>query len=138
MAENKTIETAASVEEFIASVPDDLKQKDCKEILKIFSDATGFEARMWGPAIIGFGRYHYKYESGREGDAPLAAFSPRKDAVVLYLSSVFDKRDELLQKFGKHKAGKGCIYLKRLSDVNVEVLKEMINASIRHTKSQYA
>ena len=92
---------------------------------------------MWGPSIVGFGSYHYKYESGHEGDAPLVAFSPRAAAISLYLSGNFDKREELLQKFGKHKAEKGCIYIKKLSDVNIEVLKEMISNHIKHIHLLY-
>ena len=91
---------------------------------------------MWGPSIVGFGSYHYKYESGHEGDAPLVAFSPRKDAITLYLAN-FDRRDELLQQFGKHKTGKGCIYVKKLVDVNVDILQEMIDLSVKHMKSLY-
>ena len=89
---------------------------------------------MWGPTIIGFGNYHYKYESGHEGDAPLAGFSPRKDAIVLYFAPTFNRREELLQKFGKYKAGKSCIYIKKLADVDMEILKKMIVGSIKTHK----
>jgi hypothetical protein len=137
MATNKTTENLDSVARFIASVQDDTKRNDSLQLVKIFNEESGFEAKMWGSAIIGFGSYHYKYESGREGDAPLAAFSPRKDALVLYLESVFDNREGLLQKFGQHKTGKACIYIKKLADVNIGVLKELIAASIRHTQAKY-
>ncbi|SMO76194.1 protein of unknown function (DU1801) [Solitalea koreensis] len=92
---------------------------------------------MWGSSIVGFGNYHYKYNSGHEGDAPLIGFSPRKDALTLYLSPIFEKKVELLQQLGKHKTGKGCIYLKNLEDINIEVLKEMITSSVNHIKSHY-
>ncbi|GAB3955232.1 hypothetical protein GCM10028805_42200 [Spirosoma harenae] len=98
---------------------------------------TGFEPKMWGPAIIGFGSYHYKYDSGREGDAPLVGFSPRANAITLYLASSFAERDELVQKLGKHKTGKGCIYLKKLSDVDEDVLNQMIAKSVSYMKSLY-
>ena len=98
---------------------------------------SGFDAKMWGPAIVGFGSYHYKYESGREGDAPLVAFSPRKAEISLYLSSSFDKRDELLAKLGKHKSAKACVYIKKLEDVDVKVLEKMVELSVKHVKKTH-
>lgn len=91
---------------------------------------------MWGPSIIGFGSYHYKYESGYEGDAPITAFSPRANAISLYLP-VFEGREQLLEQFGKHKTGKGCVYIKKLDDVDTEILKKMITASVKHTTAKY-
>lgn len=136
MKKNKTTETDNSVTDFIHSVADMTKQKDSLQLVKIFRAVTGLEAKMWGPGIIGFGTYHYIYESGREGDAPLVCFSPRKQAIVLYLSVKFERREELLQKFGKHTTGKGCIYIKKLEDINMEILKEMIALSVAYTKSK--
>lgn len=137
MAKNKTTETESSVSDFINTVADEAKRKDILELLKITEEITGFQPKMWGPAIIGFGSYHYKYDSGHEGDAPLVGFSPRKEAVSLYLSSSFDNKEELLAKFGKHKAGKGCIYIKKLTDIDVEVLKVMISLSVDSLQKLY-
>jgi hypothetical protein len=130
MAKAKTIENEGSVPAFLSGIPDAARQKDAFAIMEIFQSQSGFPARMWGPAIVGFGSYHYKYESGHEGDAPLVAFSPRKNAFVLYLSSVFDRREELLEKFGKHKRSKACIYFNKLSDIDESVFREMITQSM--------
>nr|WP_278011971.1 DUF1801 domain-containing protein [Flavobacterium gyeonganense] len=137
MGKNKTTETERSVIDFINTAPDEAKRKDALELLKIMQEVTGFEPKMWGSGIIGFGNYHYKYESGHEGEAPLTGFSPRKDAVSLYLSSSFENKEELLSKFGKHKAGKGCIYIKKLTDINAEILKQMISLSVDYLKKSY-
>lgn len=135
-AKAKTTETKASVTAFIKKA-DKAKQDDSLELLKIFEKASGFEPRMWGPSIIGYGSYHFKYESGREGDAPLCGFSPRKQEFSLYLSAGFKEREDLLKKFGKHKLAKACIYIKKLEDIDVAVLKKMISLSVKHTKSIY-
>lgn len=137
MATNKTTQNESSVTGFINTVADEQKRKDCFSLIEIYKAATKLEPKMWGPAIVGFGSYHYKYESGREGDAPMAAFSPRKNAIVLYLSTTFDKRDELLQQLGKHTTSKACIYVKKLEDIKESILKKMITASIKDTKSKY-
>ncbi|MBZ4043796.1 DUF1801 domain-containing protein [Flavobacterium hibisci] len=137
MAKIKTTETDGNVIDFINTVAEDPKKNDAFELLKIMQEVTGFEPKMWGPGIIGFGNYHYKYESGHEGEAPLAAFSPRKDAISLYLSSSFENKEELLSEFGKHKAGKGCIYIKKLSDINTAILKQMISLSVDYLKKIY-
>ena len=137
MAQNKTTENDLSVPDFLNTIPDENKRADCFNLSDILSLTTGFEAKMWGNAIVGFGSYHYKYESGREGDAPLVGFSPRKDAIALYLSSQFKDREELLAKFGKHKTAKACIYLKKMSDIDVSVLKEMTINSVERIKSLY-
>lgn len=136
-ANNKTIETNDSVAAFVKKITDPDRRKDCQAIIDIMEKQSGFPAKMWGSAIIGFGTYHYVYESGREGDAPLVGFSPRKTEFALYLSSEFDKRDELLKQFGKHKTAKACVYVKKLEDVKVDVLKKMISNSIKHTKAKY-
>ena len=137
MATNQTTQNENSVTAFINKVADETKRKDCFAIIEIYKTATKLEPKMWGPAIVGFGSYHYVYESGREGDAPLVAFSSRKNAIVLYLSSKFDKREELLEQFGKYTTSKACIYIKKLEDVKESILKKMIVASMKHTKSIY-
>jgi len=131
MAKNKTTETSKSVTDFIDAVADETKRDDSFRIIEIMKRATGFEPKMWGPTIVGFGTCHYKYASGHEGDMPLVGFSPRKPAIVLYLASNFEKKEQLLKKFGKHKTGKGCIYIKKLEDVNIDIFKEMITASLK-------
>ena len=137
MAKNKTTETLKSVDEFINGIKDEGKRKDSFQIIKLFQKQTGFKPKMWGPSIIGFGSCHYKYESGREGDMPLAAFSPRGTAIVFYLSVEAETRVELLKKLGKHKTNKGCIYVKKLDDINIDVLKEMVSDSVKHKQSLY-
>lgn len=138
MAKNKTTETENNVEDFISAfVDDENKRKDSFELIKIMQEVTGFEPKMWGPSIIGFGSYHYKYASGHEGDAPLTAFSPRKAAISLYVYSPSDEKEELLSKLGKHKASKGCLYVKKLADIDAEILKKMISLSIENTKKLY-
>lgn len=133
----KTVETANSVTSFIKSVPDEAKQQDSFHIIDIFKEQSGFEPKMWGPAIVGFGSYHYKYESGREGDAPLCGFSPRKAAISLYLSLGADEKETLLKKFGKYTMAKSCIYIKKLDDISIPVLKKMITISVKRLKSRY-
>ncbi len=137
MAKNKTTETQNSVIDFINTVEDLTKRNDSFELVKLMQEQTGYEPKMWGPAIIGFGSYHYKYASGHEGDAPLVGFSPRKDAVSLYLCSSFESKEELLSKFGKHKAGKGCIYIKKIADIDIEILKKMILYSVENLNKLY-
>lgn len=135
----KTKQTAASVEDFInefAATPQ--KKQDGFELLKIMADHTGYTAKMWGPSMIGFGLYHYKSERSRqEGDWPLVGFSPRKAAISLYVYSAAPGQEELLKQLGKFTMGKGCIYVKKLSDINVEVLKEMISGTIDFLEAKY-
>ena len=133
----KTTENADSVLDFIKKIPDEQRQKDALAIVDIMQKQSGFEPKMWGPAIIGFGSYHYKYASGHEGDAPLIGFSPRKTEFALYLSSRFDKREELLQQFGKHKTAKACIYIKKIEDIDVDILKKMVKNSLTYYKTKY-
>ncbi|REJ79016.1 MAG: DUF1801 domain-containing protein [Acidobacteria bacterium] len=137
MAELKTKPNDASVEEFINGISDETKQEDSRILVKIFSEITGDEPKMWGPSIIGFGTYHYKYASGREGDWMRTGFSPRKQSLTLYIMDGFDKYDELLSQLGKHKTGKSCLYVNRLSDVDGEVLRELIEASVEHFNNKY-
>ena len=126
MAEMKTKVNEASVEGFLSQVEDEQKRKDCFEIIKIMKQVTKEEPKMWGPAIIGFGSYHYKYESGREGDMPQIAFSPRKQNLTLYVGLGNKSENPLLQKLGKYTTGKGCLYIKKLADVDRDVLQELI------------
>lgn len=135
--EPKTKPTEVSVEEFIEKIQQPQKKEDAYALLKLFSEESGEEAKMWGPSIIGFGKYHYRYASGHEGDAPLAAFSPRKTALTLYLMLPEEKREELLAKLGKHKTGKGCVYVNKLSDIDTAVLKEMIREDIAYATRLY-
>lgn len=137
MAKNKTTETDSSVTDFINTVEDEAKRNDGFELLKIMQQASGFEAKMWGPSIIGFGSYHYKYESGHEGDAPLAGYSPRKAAISLYFYLTDEDREKLLPKFGKFKPAKGCIYVKKLADIDLEILKKMIVLSVENLNKLY-
>lgn len=136
MAKNKTTATEIDVTGFIQNVENEIKRKDSFQLVETFKAITGFEAKMWGPTIIGFGSYHYVYDSGHSGDAPLAGFSPRKDSIVLYFSN-FEKREALLEKLGKHKSGKACVYVKKLEDIDLKVLEEMIRESIKDIASQY-
>ncbi len=137
MAKIKTTETSKSVTDFINSVGNEIKRKDSFQIIEIMQKQTGFEPKMWGPSIIGFGNYHYKYDSGHEGDMPLAGFSPRSTAIVFYIAENFENRNELLQSLGKHKTGKVCVYIKRLDDINIPVLKKLISNSVKHIQSRY-
>jgi len=137
MAKNKTTETTGSVTEFIDKVTDTTKRNDCYTIIELMQQLSGLPPKMWGPAIVGFGTCHYIYESGREGDMPMIAFSPRTTAIVLYLSKNFENRETLLTQLGKHKTGKGCIYIKKLTDVDMEILKQMITNALKHARKTY-
>jgi len=132
MAKNKTVETQASVAGFLATIADGKKRKDCSAIIDLITKHTRLEAKMWGTSIVGFGSYNYKYESGREGSAPLAGLAARANAITLYLSANFNQREELLSKFGKHKTGKGCIYIQNLEDIDTAILVKMVKRSIEH------
>jgi hypothetical protein len=137
MATQKTTETKASVSDFINQINDKAKCNDAFRLVDIFQNQTNLEPKMWGPSIIGFGSYHYKYASGHEGNAPLVSFSPRATAISLYLHLPSEQREDLIQKLGKTKAGKGCIYVKKLSDINLEVLNELIEISLKSIKKLY-
>lgn len=126
MAENKTLATKASVGAFVDKIADPAKRADAKALVKLMQKATGEKPAMWGPSIIGFGSYHYVYESGREGDMPLVGFSPRKAATVLYVRAGTPGTEALLAKLGKHTAGKGCVYVKKLADVDEAVLEKLV------------
>src|SRR5712691_4016858 len=130
MAENKTKPTKSSVAAFIDELADETRRADAKALVKLMQSATGEKPKMWGPSIIGFGSYHYTYDSGREGDMPLAGFSPRKAATVLYIVTGFSDSGTLLAKLGKYTTGKACIYVKRLADVDRKALEEMVFQSV--------
>ena len=130
MAENKTKPTKVSVDSYIAGIQDQLQREDAKTLVKIMEIVSGEKAKMWGTAIVGFGAYHYVYESGREGDAPLIGFSARKAANVLYGAIGFPGADALLKKLGRHTTGKGCLYIKSLAEINAAVLKAMLSKSV--------
>jgi len=136
MAKNKTTETKNSVTEYLNKISDEKKRKDSAEIIKVFKKVSGLEPKMWGPGIVGFGSYHYKYDSGHEGDAPLVALASRASAITLYLPANFDKREELLLKFGKHKTGKGCIYVQKLEDIDTGILSKMVKNAIEYKKKE--
>ncbi|QBZ97577.1 DUF1801 domain-containing protein [Flavobacterium sangjuense] len=136
MAKIKTTVTEVNVTEFIQKVANEVKRKDSFQLVEIFKAITGCDPKMWGPTIIGFGNYHYKYESGHEGDMPVAAFSPRKEAIVLYFAE-FENRAQLLEKLGRNKSGKACVYVKKLEDINLSVLEELTRASINYTRLKY-
>ena len=134
MAEAKTKPTNQSVEEFLNRISDPERRADCFAVAKMMEEITGEKPKMWGPSIVGFGSYHYKYASGREGDWPPAAFSPRKRDLTLYLMPGFEKRGELMEKLGKHSTGKSCLYIKRLSDIHLATLKKLIKISVKDLK----
>ena|ERR1035441_7222291 len=137
MADNKTKPTKVSVAAFIDALTDQTSRADAKALVKLMQSATGEKPKMWGPSIIGFGSYHYTYESGREGDAPLIGFSPRKAATVLYGATGCGDSDALLAKLGKHSTGKGCLYIKKLADVDQRVLEDMVVKSVAAKRARY-
>ncbi len=140
MAELKTKQTNANVAAFITSFADtEQKRKDSFELLKLMHEFTGFEAKMWGPSIIGFGCYHYKSErSQQQGDWPLVGFSPRKEAISLYVYTGMPEHEHLLKDLGKFKMGKACIYVKNLSDINQDALKKIMGETIKFLKTKYS
>lgn len=134
MADNKTQKTGASVEDFINSVENKRRREDGFTLLRVMEEVTGEDAEMWGPSIIGFGDYHYKYESGREGDFFLTGFSPRKQSLSLYIMAGFEEYEPLLASLGKHRKGASCLYINKLADVDMEVLRELIEKSVEQAK----
>jgi hypothetical protein len=136
MAENKTKATKASVGSFIAALTDETRRADAKALVKLMQSAAGEKPQMWGPSIIGFGSVHYRYESGREGDMPLIGFSPRKAASVLYGVACVSGAKAMLAKLGKHSTGKGCLYIKRLADVDLKVLEAMVTQAVDATRGR--
>jgi len=138
MATNKTVETKESVSAYVKNIKDPKRRADFSTIIDLITKQTKLEPKMWGTAIVGFGIYSYKYESGHEGTAPLAGLASRANAITLYLGSSFEKRDELLAKFGKHKIGGGCLHIQKLEDVDTNVLIKMVKNSIEYRKKEHA
>ena len=137
MAENKTKQTDTSVENYIEAIEDEARRKECRALITLMSKATKHEPKMWGTGIVGFGTYHYKYESGREGDACLAGFASRKGDISVYLAASSAKQPELLQRLGKHKMGKSCLTIRKLADVDAKVLQELVVESVAEVKRRY-
>ena len=137
MAELKTKQTDASVDEYLNAIEDAGRRDDCRALAALMRRVTKYEPKMWGSSIVGFGSYHYKYESGHEGDSCLAGFSSRKAEISLYLMPGLQARETLLAALGKHKAGKGCLYIKRLSDIDVRVLEKLIRESVAELRRRY-
>lgn len=138
MAKNKTQETDANVGDFIeTSANTEQKKKDSFELIKLMQDITGFEPKMWGPSIIGFGSYHYKYASGHEGDSPLVGFSPRKSAISLYVFTGKEEHEHLLEELGKFRKGKSCIYINKLSDIDQNELRKIMIETIKFLELEY-
>jgi hypothetical protein len=136
MPENKTKPTAHSVAAFLAAIPDEQRRQDCAALVAMMSQAAQAEPKLWGSNIIGFGQYHYVYDSGREGDMMLTGFSPRKPALVLYGLGSGEQREALLEKLGKFKTGKGCLYIKKLEDVHTPTLKKLIALGVKEAKKK--
>ena len=137
MAENKTKPTQQSVADYIATIPEAPRRADAQALLNLMQAATGEEPKLWGPSIIGFGTYHYRYETGREGDTLIVGFSPRKPATVLYGLRAAPDVEAMLEKLGKHTTGKGCVYIKKLADVDQKVLAELIKKSATATRAKH-
>jgi hypothetical protein len=136
MAELKTKQTEQSVDEYIDAIADDVRRQDCRTLIDLMSKATAEEPRMWGTSMVGFGSYHYKYDSGHEGDAMLTGFASRKPNLTLY-AMPGEGHEPLLARLGKHKAGKGCLYVKRLADVDLAVLTELVTLSVEKLRQRY-
>ena len=137
MAELKTRQTKASVTEFLNGITDKQKRADCKAIAKMMREATGKRAKMWGASIVGFDRYDYTYASGRSGTFMMTGFSPRAQNIAVYIMPGFSKFDSHMKKLGKHKTGKSCLYIKRLSDVDEKVLARLIRDSVKEMRRKY-
>ena len=131
MAANKTAPTRASVNKFLAGIESETQRKDALAVADMMQKITQLEPKMWGPSLVGYGKYHYRYERGREGDWFLTGFSPRKAALTLYIMGGFSDEAELMAKLGKHKTGKSCLYVKKLEDVDTKVLKQLIRKSVQ-------
>lgn len=137
MPENKTRPSDANVETYIAAISDEQKRDDCRSLASLLQQITGEPPILWGDSIIGFGQYHYEYDSGHQGDAPLIGFSPRKREFAIYIMSGFEPLQSHLNKLGKHKTGKSCLYVKRLSDINLKALAELMTESLKLTRMHH-
>ena len=136
-AKNKTVETSGSVEDFLNSITDQQKQHDARKIVAMMQKISGVKPKMWGTSIVGFGNYHYKYESGREGDSMKIGFSPRAQNLTLYIVPGFNRYGDLMQQLGKYKTGKSCLYIKKLDDVEWKVLEELSKLSFQYMTDKY-
>lgn len=137
MAELKTVPTGRSVDAFIDALAP-ARQEDCRTLVRMMTEVTGAESKMWGPSIVGFGSYHYRYESGREADWMLIGFSPRKSDLTLYIMPGFSEHAEQLAALGRHRTGKSCLYIKRLADVDLAVLQDLMRESVAAMRKRYA
>lgn len=137
MSENKTKPTAESVERHLAAITDEPRRKDCQELVKLMTQASKEKPQMWGSSIVGFGSYHYKYDSGREGDWCLVGFASRKNDITLYLGASSKAYSQLLARLGKHKMGKGCLYIRKLSNVDTSVLEQLVALSVTESKQRH-
>jgi hypothetical protein len=137
MSGNKTKATDASVDAYIKSIADPARQADCRALVRLMQSIMGEGPKMWGSSIVGFGSYHYKYDSGREGDACATGFSSRRSDISIYLTASFPGEEDLLARLGKHKMGKACLSIRRLSDVDVEVLKQLVARSVAAVRERY-
>lgn len=135
--ENKTKATKASVKKYISAIGDESRRRDCEALAGLMRRVTKQQPKMWGPSIVGFGAYHYKYESGREGDSCLAGFSSRRGEISVYLGTGFPGREDLLSRLGRHKMGKGCLYLRSLGDVDLKVLARLVAGSVAERKRRH-
>ena len=137
MSDLKTRPTASSVDAFIDNLDDEHRRADCRAVAPLMAEITGAEGVMWGSSIVGFGSYHYRYASGREGDFLEVGFSPRKRALTIYVMAGFAEYQDLLARLGKHSTGKSCLYVKRLADVDLDVLREMLIRSVTYIRAKY-
>ena len=134
----KTRERTASVTRFLTGVKNARRREDAQDVLAMMKAVTRIQPKMWGPSIVGFGRYHYCYESGREGDMPMVGFSPRSASLVLYIMPGFERYDALMKRLGKHSTGRSCLYINKLDDVDTTVLRKLITEAYRYMKKKYA
>ncbi|HEX2252629.1 MAG TPA: DUF1801 domain-containing protein [Thermoanaerobaculia bacterium] len=137
MSDLATRPTDDSVETYLDQVADPERRADCRAVLELMREVTGEEPKLWGGSMVGFGTYHYRYDSGREGDWFLTGFAPRKQNLTLYVMAGFDRYDELMARLGKHKTGKSCLYVKRLADLDPDVLRELVASSVAHMRATY-
>ncbi|MCY4477909.1 MAG: DUF1801 domain-containing protein [Gammaproteobacteria bacterium] len=136
-SKNKTAPNDASVDAFLESVDNERRREDARTVTAMMKRITGWEPTMWGPSIVGFGEYHYRYDSGREGDFLITGFSPRKNALTIYIMPGFTRHDALMKKLGKHKTGRSCLYINKLDDVDLSVLEELIGSSVNYMVEKY-
>lgn len=137
MAENKTKPTDASADDYIDAIEGEERRDDCRALVKLMSKITKHKPVMWGPSIVGFGRYHYKYDSGREGDSCLTGFSSRKGDISVYLVASGPDQENLLKRLGKHKMGKACLYIRKLRDVDLKILEQLVSGSVAEVKHRF-